>query len=913
VTDDPAILQVTGSQPVFSVLQVQAYRGPNLYSRRPVIRIRIDLGVLEDWPSNRIPGFNGALLDALGGLAGHGCSCPERGGFAARLADGTWLGHVIEHVALELQTLAGSPVSRGKTRSVAGQRGVYDILFRYEDEPLGLAAGAQAIRLVLSLLPAELGSWSGERLLPPALSADPRDIPAVVVGLERIFARGRLGPTTDAIVRAARRRAIPANRLDRQSHVQLGWGSRQKRVRASITSETSHIGVGQAGNKDVTKSILQDLGLPVPRGKLVRSAEEALAAARALTVPVAIKPLDGNHGRGVSTDLRSDAQIVAAYQAAAKISPSVIVEQHLPGRDHRILLVDGKVVAVAERAPASVVGDGFHTIGQLIDLLNEDPRRGEGHEKVLTRIKVDRALEDMLERQGRRLESVPLAGETVRLRGTANLSSGGTSTDRTDDIHPHNRLIAEMAARAIGLDIAGIDFMSPDISRPVNETGGGIVEINAAPGFRMHLAPSGGQARDVAGPVIDMLFPRGTPSRIPLVAVTGTNGKSTTVRMISQILRASGLRLGLTNTSGVYVDDVLLKAGDASGPRSAAMVLRNPAVDAAVLETARGGILREGLGFDSCSVGVVLNVSEDHLGIKGVNSLKELAAIKAVVVSSVARRGAAVLNFDDPLTRAMARKARGRVIWFSLSAGADDPALAAHLLAGGSAVLREQDEIVLWEGRSSTFVASVAAIPATAGGLASFNVDNALAATAAAVGLGIEPAAIARALTGFRSDFADNPGRFNIIDNHPFRIVIDYAHNPASMRAMGACLAQMRRGGGRLIGMVSIPGDRRDDDAREIGRIAATIFDHIIFREGPDGRGRQRGEVLTLLEAGAAETAATRSITFESILEESDAVARCLSLGRSGDLVALFPTQIEAVHRQVHMFEAREGERHVSV
>jgi cyanophycin synthetase len=899
----------------FRVLEKRVYQGPNLYSRRPMIRIRVDLGKLENWPTNRLPAFTETLVSLLPGLAHHGCSCRTSGGFPSRLQEGTWLGHVIEHVALELQTAAGSPVSRGKTRSVSGQPGVYDILFRYRDDALALAAGGAAVRLVLALLPADLAAWRGEDSLPLPLVDDPKDVPALVRALSEVLARNALGPTTNALVEEARRRGIPALRLDKQSFVQLGYGSRQHRLRASITDKTSQVAVTIAGNKDLTKTMLLDLGLPAPRGTVVRTVDEALMFARALDHPIVIKPLDGNHGRGVSTDLVTDNQIRTAFAAAAAISARVIVEQHLPGDDHRILVVAGKVVAVARRAPASVTGDGFHSVAQLIDLLNEDPKRGDGHEKVLTKISLDASLYDMLERQGKHLATVPQADETVLLRGTANLSSGGTSTDCTDDIHPQNRLIAELAARTIGLDIAGVDFVCPDIRRPVAETGGGIVEINAAPGFRMHLAPSYGQARDVAAPVIDMLFPRDARSRIPIVAVTGTNGKSTTARMISAILREDGNRVGMTNTSGVYVDDLLLKAGDASGPRSAGMVLRNPAVDVAVLETARGGILREGLGFDTCSVGVVLNVSEDHLGLKGVDTLEDLAAIKAVVVSSVARTGSTVLNFDDCLTRAMARKARSMVIWFSLIATPDNPAMAAHLEAGGLAVLRAtvegRDHIILYRGCHGVPIVATADIPATAGGAASFNIANALAAVAAGAALGVDVEIIARALGAFASSFADNPGRFNIIDDHPFRVVLDYAHNPASLKALGESLPQLKPGSGRILGMVSIPGDRRDRDILEIGRIAAGAFDHIIFREGPDGRGRPRGEVLRLLETGA-RAAPSGSASFESVLEEHDAVDHCLSIARAGDLLVLFPTRVDDVYRQVRDYIPASADHYVS-
>jgi cyanophycin synthetase len=875
------------------VLETRVYRGPNIHSRRAMVRMRVDLGELEAWPTDKLPGFSTRLLEVLPGLKSHGCSCPDEGGLAHRIEQGTWLGHVIEHVALELQTLAGTPVSRGKTRSVRGHPGQYDILFRFRDEDLALAAGEAAVRLVLSLLPEQLAGKADESA---------HDVASVVAELAAVLARSALGPSTAALAEAARRRGIPVARLERQGFLRLGWGSRQQRLSASITSRTSHVAVTAAGNKDRTREILRDLGLPAPQGEVVRSAAAAWAAAQKLGLPVVIKPLDGNHGRGVTTDLSSEEAVHAAFAPAAAVGKRVIVEQHLQGKDHRVLVVDGKVVAVAEREPPSVVGDGKRSIAELIEELNADPRRGSGHENVLTRIKLDDALADWLERQGLQPSSVPGRAVQVTLRGTANLSSGGTATDRTDAIHPENRLIAEMAAQAVGLDVAGVDFVCPDIGRPVSETGGGIVEINAAPGLRMHLAPSDGQPRDVAGPVIDMLYPRGARSRVPVIAITGTNGKSTTARMVSCILRTAGLRVGMTNTSGVYIDDVLLRAGDASGPKSARMVLGNPAIDAAVLETARGGILREGLAFDYCAVGAVLNVSADHLGIKGIDTLRDLARVKSVVAKSVARKGAAVLNWDDRYTKRMAGKVRGRVIWFSLTAAANDPALAMQLQAGNGAVLRERggdcDELVLYgRGRRIPIVAAQD-IPATAGGHAHFNVANAMAAIAIASALDIEPAIIARALAVFASSYEDNPGRFNIIDDHPFRVILDYAHNPAGLKAFADCLPALTPGRGRTIGMVSIPGDRRDEDIVEIGRIALEVFDFVVFREGPDGRGRQRGDVLGRLEQGAAAASGSAG-RFVSVLEEADAVAHCLTIARPGDLVALFPTRIADVYRQV--------------
>lgn len=870
-----------------------------------MIRIRVDIGRLEARPSNTLPGFTDALLALLPGLENHGCCFKTPGGFVRRLREGTWIGHIAEHVALELQTLAGDPVGRGKTRSVAAHPGVYDILFAYRSEAAGRLAGRLALALVHSLLPRDLRGLEGLDLVAPRPEAleIPFDLNGALEDLRGLARRARLGPTTQSLVDEARRRRIPVTRLNDQSLVQLGWGANQKRIRASITGETSLVAVETAGDKNLTKRLLTEVGVPSPMGAVVRTVEEAVAVAERLGGPVVVKPLDGNHGRGVSLDLRTPEQIRRAFELAVVHSRQVIVEQQYDGRDYRILVVGGRVVAVAEREPAHVVGDGSHTVEALVAELNGDPRRGVGHEAVMTRVVIDDHVRDMLARVDLAPDATPAAGRKVQLRATANLSTGGTAIDRTDEIHPVNAAIARRAALTVGLDVAGIDFIAPDITRSVRETGGGIVEVNAAPGFRMHLAPSSGQSRNVAKAVIDTLFPTGSRARIPIVAITGTNGKSTTGRMTSAIVRKHGLTVGLTNTSGVYVDDELVIASDASGPRSARLLLRDPTVQAAVLETARGGILREGLAFDRCDVGVVLNVTADHLGLKGVDTLKDLAAVKSVVTESVSRRGCSVLNGDDPLTIRMARHAGGRIAFFTMRGGPELSAfLQKHVAEGGLLVSREPSEagglIVVQDGERRIEIMEVREIPAALDGAAEFNVANALAAVASGYALRIPASTIATALKGFHSTFEENPGRLNIMDTQGFRVIMDYAHNPAALRALGEMIDRVRHNYGRVIGVASMPGDRRDDDIREIGEIAASIFDLTIFRERPDGRGRPRGGVISLLMQGA-EAAGVRAPKVRPILSEDKAVEAALEAARPGDLVVLLPTKVDAVWRQV--------------
>jgi cyanophycin synthetase len=888
------------------VLETGVYRGPHLYSHRPMIRIQLDLGPLEQCPTDVIPGFNDALLAELPGLERHGCCYGEPGGLVRRLKEGTWLGHVVEHVALELQRLAGSPVTRGKTRGVKGRPGVYNVMYAYADERTGLLAGRLALQIVDRLLPEDLkGLEDLDRIVaaqtvPTLEEAVTRD--AALPLLSAFARKGAFGPSTQALADAARRRGIPVTRLNDQSLVQLGWGSRQRRLRASVTDRTGLVAAELAGDKAQAKAVLESIGCPVAKGTVVATAEDALAAARRLKAPVVVKPLDGNHGRGVTTGLRTDADILAAFALAAVHSRRVIIEEELPGRDHRILVVDGKVVAVAERKPAHVVGDGRSSIAELVTEVNRDPRRGTGHEKSLTCIRIDDpAAQTVLTGLGYTAESVPAKGEVVTLRTTANLSSGGTAIDRTDEIHPDNAAIARRAALAVGLDVAGIDMLAPDISRSVRETGGGIVEVNAAPGLRMHLEPSEGAPRDVAEPIVRMLYPKGSRARIPVLAVTGTNGKSTVGRMLAHIFASEGLTVGLTNTSGVYIGDERVNAADASGPRSARMVLRDPTVDVAVLECARGGILREGLAFDRCDVGAVLNVQPDHLGLKGIDTLEDLAAVKSVVTESVSRRGVSVLNADDPLTLRMARHAGGRVCWFSMRGGEAAPGfLLKHIADGGMACLHDaaSGAIVLHDKGEARTVCIARDIPATLEGQAVFNVQNALAATAMAYAAGVEAGAIAAALSSFHSTYEQNPGRLNVHDGHGFRVIMDYAHNPEGLRALGRMVAAIKPETSRSIAMLSVPGDRRDREILAMGEIGAEYFDHLVFRETPDNRGRPAGEVIRIMTDGALR-AGFDIDRIQGVHREDDAVRVCLEMARPGDLVILTPTRVDAVWRQV--------------
>jgi len=867
------------------IVETRVYRGPNYWSYDPAIKMIVDLGVLEDFPSNTIPGFVDGLLEFLPGVAQHSCGTGRAGGFESRLREGTWLGHVAEHIALQLQRNAGTEVGRGKTRST-GEPGRYHVVYGFAEESVGLAAGRLAVRLVNHLVEAEDGF----------------DFAAEFEKLVLLAERAAFGPSTQAILDEAALRDIPWIRLNEQSLVQLGHGIHQKRIRATMTSQTSSLSVDIASDKKLTNKLLAATGVPVPRAEVVRGEDEAASAAATIGFPVAVKPLDGNHGRGVMLNLGDEAAVRHGYASARAESRrgGVVVETFLHGNDYRCLVIGGVLRAVAQRVPAHVTGDGSHTLAELVEIANADPRRGIGHEKVLTRITVDEESIGYAREQGFEIGDVPPRGERVFLKRTGNMSTGGISIDRTDEIHPDNAEIAELAARTVGLDIAGIDFICPDISSPVRETGGGIVEVNAAPGFRMHTHPTEGEPQYVAKPVIDMLFPPGSPSRIPIVAVTGTNGKTTTARMIAHVMKGMGRKVGMTSTDGIFVDGRLARRGDMSGPRSASTVLQNPNVDFAVFEVARGGILREGLGYQRNDVAVVLNVSGDHLGLGGITSLKQLAGVKQVVVEAVPRDGTAVLNADDPLVAAMGRHCSGSVIYFSMDP--ENEKVRRQASRGRRAVTIETGQngemIVLRQGRKSMPLVWTHLLPSTFEGRARMNVQNALAAAAAAWAAGAHLHDIRQGLRTFTTSYFMAPGRLNMFELDGCRVIVDYAHNPPAVQALGEfveALAAPTAGGrrpligGRRIGVIATAGDRRDEDIVELGRVAADYFDTIVIREDANRRGRERGATAGLIEQGvrAAMADGARCGTVETVLDEIEATRHALDLGTEGDLIVV--------------------------
>lgn len=881
------------------ITERRVYRGPNLYAHFPCIRLTLDLGALEDWPSAKLPGFNDGLVAKLPTLAEHTCSYGVAGGFIRRLTenDGTWMGHVIEHVAIELQQRAGARVTFGKTRGT-GQAREYHVVYAFEEERVGLAAAELAIKLVGSLIPTELRS--GELVV-----ADDFDFAGELESLISLAQRRQFGPSTGSLVRAAEDRDIPWLRMNDQSLVQFGHGRFQKRIQATVTSETRHIAVEIASDKELTNKILADLGLPVPRQELVRSGREAVRAAERIGYPVVVKPYNANHGRGVCLNLMTPEEVEQGYATASQVtSRTCIVEKMITGLDHRMLVVNGELIAVSKRVPGHVVGDGVHTVAQLVEIVNSDPRRGIGHEKVLTRLEIDHQAERLMAEAGVTLETVLEADRVLYLRSTGNLSTGGTAIDMTDVCHHDNREMAKRAALAIGLDVAGIDFLCPDITKSYREVGGAICEVNAAPGFRMHVAPTEGKPRDVAGPVMDMLFPPGTPARIPIASITGTNGKTTTARMLAHIHKMNGKTVGLTTTDGVYIDGERTVSGDMTGPTSAQMVLRDPTVDLAVLETARGGILRSGLGFRDCNVGAVLNISSDHLGIRGIDTLEQLAEVKRIVVEVA--RDAAILNADDLLCLYMAEHTKAkRVGYFTMNAKND--LVRRHIRAGGMAAVLEEGinghMITLYDGNSHVPLLWTHLIPATMEGKALHNVQNALAASLMAYAMGVKVDNIRQALRTFDTSYFQVPGRLNVYDELPFKVILDYGHNPAAVRAMVDLVKRLDVAGRRLC-VLAAPGDRRNEDILEMARIIgeSKAFSHIFLKRDDDLRGRGPTEIPDLMKGGLV-AAGYHEERITIIPDERDCVDAALRMAARDDLLLIFGDAISRCWKQVTKFD----------
>lgn len=873
------------------ILEIKVLKGPNYWSvRRPkLIQMKLDLEEKENMPTNKIPGFRERLEQLLPSLYEHRCSVGQPGGFFQRVDEGTWMGHVIEHIALEIQTLAGMDTGFGRTRTPEGEKaGIYYVVFSYIEEDAGVYAARAAVNIALALI-----------------AGTPYDLAADIQKMREIREDTRLGPSTGCIVDEAAKRGIPYIRLNKHSLVQLGYGVNQKRIRATIASTTSNIAVDIACDKEETKLLLEAAEIPVPRGTVIRTEAGLDEAIDKFGYPLVIKPIDGNHGKGNTTNITTKEQALKAFEAAKAYSRSVIVERFITGFDFRCLVINNKFICAALRTPASVVGDGIHSIQWLIEETNKDPRRGFGHEKVLTQITIDQFTQKMLDDAEITLDHIPAKGERVLLKPTANLSTGGTSTDVTDEVHPANIFMFERIARIIGLDICGIDVMATDLRTPINENGGAILEVNAAPGFRMHIEPAEGLPRNVAEPVVDMLFPKGSAGRIPIIAITGTNGKTTTTRLTAHIAKSAGKKVGYTTSDGVYIQNQLMMKGDCTGPVSSAFVLKDPTVDFAVLECARGGILKAGLAFQNCEVAVVTNVAADHIGLGGINSVEAMAKVKQVVPETVFPHGYAVLNADDDLVYKMKSDLKCNIALFSMDE--NNPRIKDHCNNNGLACVYENGYVTIMKGNWKIRVLAARDIPLTYEAKAVHNINNCLPAVLSAyLFRDITIDDIRTGLQTFIPSESLTPGRLNFFHFKHFTILADFAHNPHGLQLLCDFVSKLDYP--TRIGVISGTGDRRDEDIRELGEISARYFDEIIIRCDKNLRGRTADEIIQLLKEGIESV--NPSIPVLTIPNEDQALDYIYENGKNGALYTIMCDVVARALDKIKEMKQREEQEH---
>ena len=867
------------------IVEIKVLRGPNYWSvrRGKLIQMKLDLEELEERPTNKIEGFLGRMKALIPTMYEHRCSEGVPGGFFSRVEEGTWMGHVIEHIALEIQTLAGMDTGFGRTRGT-GKEGEYFVCFSYLEEDAGVYAAKASVRIAEALI-----------------AGTEYDLETDIMRMREIREETRLGPSTGCIVEEAAKRNIPHMRLNKHSLVQLGYGIHQKRIRATIASTTSNIAVDIACDKEETKMLLGAAEIPVPSGTVIRSMEGLEAAVEKFGYPLVIKPIDGNHGKGNTTNITTWDQAVTAFEAAKEYGRSCIIEKYITGFDFRILVINYRFVAAARRTPASVVGDGKSTIQQLVDKVNEDPRRGYGHEKVLTQITIDQFTHKILAERDFTLDTIPEKDDLVLLKPTANLSTGGTSDDITEEVHPANIFMCERIARIIGLDICGIDIMAEDLQKPISENGGAVLEVNAAPGFRMHIEPSRGLPRNVAEPVVDMLFPQGSIGTIPIIAITGTNGKTTTTRLTAHIAKSAGKKVGYTTSDGVYIQNQLMMTGDCTGPISSQFVLKDPTVDFAVLECARGGILKNGLAFRYCDVAIVTNVSADHMGLGGINTIEQMAKVKAVVPETVMKHGYAVLNADDDLVYAMREGLQCNIALFSMDE--NNKRIKKHCADGGLAAVYENGYVSILKGTWKIRVLPVKDIPITFEGKAMHNIANCLPAIMASyLYRDISIADIRTALMGFVPSSTLTPGRLNFFHFKNFSFLADFAHNPEGLRLLGDFVSKLDYK--KKIGVISGTGDRRDEDIQELGAVSAQYFEEIIIRCDKNLRGRTAEEIIGLLQKGIDSV--NDKIPTTVIANENEALEYIYQNQQEGALYTIMCDVVAGAIKKIQELKERE-------
>lgn len=847
------------------IVDIKTMKGPNYWSvRRHNLTVMVlDLEEMEQFPTNKIDGFGERLEAMFPSMYSHRCSVGCEGGFFQRVKEGTWMGHVIEHIALEIQTLAGMDCGFGRTRGY-GEEGVYFVVFNHMVGKVGEYAAKASFRIAEALI-----------------ANKEYDLDEDIMNMKEIRQNEGLGPSTSSIIKEAEARGIPWIRLNKYSLCQLGYGANQKRIQATVTSETSNIGVEIACDKEETKDLLEQAEVPIPKGDIIRTERGLKEAVDYVGFPLVIKPVNGNHGRGITTNINSLDEALIGFKEAKEVSRLVIVEKYITGEDHRLLVINNKLVAAAKRTPAHVIGDGKSTIQELVDEVNKDERRGYGHEKVLTEIDINSLTLEILKEMDMTTESVPKKGEMVKLKSTANLSTGGTAEDITELIHPYNVFMAERISKIIGLDICGIDIMAEDLTKPLNKSGGAVLEVNAGPGFRMHLQPTSGLPRNVGGHVVDMLFPPGSNSRIPIIAVTGTNGKTTTTRLIAHIAKMKGKKVGYTTSDGVYIQNRLLMTGDCTGPKSAEFVLKDPTVNFAVLECARGGLLRAGLGFKKCDIGVVTNVAGDHLGLKGIHTIDQLAKVKGVIPETVHKDGYSVLNADDDRVYAMRNNIESQFALFSMDE--QNPRIKRHSSRGGISAVYENGYITIYRGEWKMRVAQAVNVPLTKGGKASFMIQNVLAGVLSCYLHGFSIEDIKVAIETFIPSPSQTPGRLNMFNFNKFDVLLDYAHNPAGLRALHKYVEKLD--GHPKIGIVAGVGDRRKQDNFELGQISAEMFDEIIIRTDRNLRGKDEQELINEIKAGILDV--SPKIPLRIIKKENEAIQHAVENAKEGSLIVV--------------------------
>ncbi|HEY5500076.1 MAG TPA: cyanophycin synthetase [Bacteroidales bacterium] len=866
---------------LLKIIEIRAIRGPNYFSRHPVIFMQLDIQELETKPTDMVPDFKDNMAKIMPSLYEHKCSPGRVGGFFERLISGTWASHVVEHVALELQCLAGHEVAFGKTFSTH-EFGIYNLVYRYQDEKTGLRAGEMSVDIVEKLFEGKI-----------------TNVQPLIIELKKIAESSLLGPSTQSIVNEATSRGIPHIRLNQASYVQLGQGIHQRRIQATMMDNTSIIGVEIADDKERTKKLLSSMGIPVPEGLSAETVDEALKVAETIGYPVVVKPLIGNHGRGITVNVTNDKELLVAFRIASEICETSIVEKYINGFDFRMLVINGKFVAAALREPAFVIGNGKDSIQQLIDEINKDPERGIGHEKNLTQITVDYMTERLLDIQKLTLKSILADGEKIYIKSAANLSAGGTALDVTENVHPLNRLMAERISQIVGLNVIGIDIIADSLEKPLENEFSGVVEVNAAPGLRMHLNPTKGNPRNIAAHIVDMLFPTGVNHSVPIVAVTGTNGKTTTTRLISHILGFNGSFVGMTSTDGVIINNIPILKGDYSGPEGALKVMMDSTINQAVLEVARGGILRRGLGFKECDVGVLLNISSDHLGEGGINTLEELARLKSTVTEAVKTSGYAIFNADDPLVLSCVNKTKGCPILFSRDL--ENQALKTNFEKGNLNVTIKDDNIIIQKKGSTSIVANVIEIPITFDGKAGFNVENVMAAVGATAALGLSTEQIRAGLVSFSPSVGQLPGRMNVIDMGNFKVIVDYGHNIGAINSTGDFIKGLMPG--RKIRMVHGVGNRRKDDIFEFAVVLSKYYDHIVICDA-DPRERKAGETARIVKHGLLKGGFNPDM-ITLVLDEKEATEVSLKMARPGDLVVLQADNIIQVTKDVLDFKTK--------